>query len=206
MSRYVSIDLELEQPNGPQVNDSKSDKPKIIQLGVVAFELDTENPVILEQRTFHLRYDKGLSTFIKSLTSINDEDLANPECEDSLEAINELTQVIKRHNASRRIVEWGSGDLSALREEAGLTIDDAFKLGIARNTINVRVLYDLFMIANGLNPKGGLGSAIKRMNLVFQSTTYKGRNKGIHWAEADALNTAVIFNKIMSLIKGTFPN
>jgi hypothetical protein len=40
-----------------------------------------------------------------------------------------------------------------------------------------------------------------KVGLQFKGTRYKDKNKGKHWAEADALNTARIFNRLCNLYK-----
>jgi hypothetical protein len=42
---------------------------------------------------------------------------------------------------------------------------------------------------------------MSKVNLNFKNTTFEDKNKGAHWAETDAMNTARIFNKLIELLK-----
>lgn len=200
MNRYIAIDLELEQPNSNnQTPDSQTDKEKIIQAGVVVFELTSEEPVILFSKTFMLNYDKPLSGFIKSLTSITDSDV-NSATLTSMDILGIISALRQEYGASRQIVEWGAGDTKALLLESNSTSDD---VGLARSQINVKTLFQCYALANNIKTKGGLSKSMGKLGLQFKGTHYNGRNRGVHWAEADALNTARIFNKIINLMKRT---
>ena len=198
MNKFIAIDLELEQPrSNQQTSDSQTDKEKIIQAGIVVFELSGDEPVILFSSTYMLNYNNPLSTFIKSLTSISDSDVNNATLttKDILGIISALRQ---EYGASRQIVEWGAGDTKALLQESNLTSDD---VGLVRSQINVKTLFQCYALANDIKTKGGLSKSMGRLGLQFKGTHYNGKNRGVHWAEADALNTARIFNKIINLMK-----
>lgn len=200
--RYIAIDLELEQPNtNQQTPDSQTDIEKIIQVGVVVFEISTNEPTILFSNTYMVKYDKPLSGFIKSLTSISDSDVNNATL-NAIDIIGIIQALRKEYGASRQIVEWGAGDTKALMREAELTEQELNEIyGFARSQINVKTLFQAYALANDIKSRGGLSKSMGKLGLQFKGTHYKGKNRGVHWAEADALNTARIFNKIIQLMK-----
>lgn len=204
MNRYIAIDLELEQPrSNQQTPDSQTDKEKIIQAGIVVFELTDSEPIILHSETYMLNYEKNLSTFIKNLTSIEDKDVNNAEY-NAIGIIAEIRELRELWNTSRQIIEWGSGDTKCLMEEAYLTPEDLSDIwGFARSQINVKTLFQCYALANNIKTRGGLSKSMGKLGLQFKGTRYNGKNRGVHWAEADALNTARIFNKIINLMKRT---
>ncbi len=202
--KYLAIDLEIEQPrSNPQTLDSMTDTPELIQAGIVVFELAAGEPTVLFSKTYMVNYPYELSNFIKALTSISDEDVnkATLQAKDILDIIRALMQ---EYGTSRQIVEWGSGDTKFIAEKAGLDTEQLGDLyGIARSQINVKTLFQCYALANDIKTKGGLSKSMGKLGMGFKSTHYKGRNRGCHWAESDALNTARIFNKLISLMRRT---
>jgi len=195
--RFVVIDTELEQPNSRfDTTDSAITHEKIIQVGIAILELG--NGVIYSE-TINIFYDKPLSAFIKKLTSITDSDLNTSSMTSEL-ALKKIAYLREIYGASRQIVEWGSGDVSTLKKEAN--IDNEYsELGLARSTINAKVLCQCYLLANGLKTKGGLSKSMAKLNVPFKNTTYNGKNKGAHWAETDAVNTALIFEELIQRMK-----
>ena len=200
--RYISIDLEIEQPfTNIQCPDSKASTQKLIQVGIVVFELAGGEPTILHSETMNIFYPLPLSTFIKTLTSISDEDVNNAS-DFPIDALRRLSDLRGSYDTSRQIVEWGSGDTTFLLEQAGVTQSDFNQMyGFARSTINVKVLFQCYALANEIKTKGGLSKSMNKLGLQFQGTRYKGKNKGCHWAEADALNTARVYNELINLMR-----
>ena len=200
--KFITIDLEIEQPyTNIQSPDSRTDKQELIQIGIVVFEIVEFEPVILHSETMNIFYGEPLSIFIKTLTSISDENV-NSSDNHAIDGVVRLRELQQQFDTSRQIVEWGSGDISFLLESAGIS-QSLFnsKYGFARSTINVKVLYQLYAMMNGKKVRGGLSTSMGKLGLQFKGTRYKGHNKGKHWAEADALNTARIFNRLCNLIK-----
>lgn len=197
--RFIVIDLELEQPlTNVQVNDSHLlDHEKIIQLGFVVLELGDE-PKFLHEEVIHLHYDKPLSTFIKTLTSIADNDL-NTSTNDATSCLKRLKEVRELYQASRQIVEWGGSDIKCLSDEAKCNIHDDY--GFARSGINAKHLFQMYALANGIKSRSGLSKSMSRLGIPFVNTRYEGKNKGCHWALTDAKNTAILFNEILKLMK-----
>lgn len=202
MNRFLCIDLEIEQPyTNPQTPDSNTKVSKLIQVGIVVFQLSPGEPIILESQTMNIQYDQPLSQFIKTLTSISDEDV-NTATDGARDALRRLSDLRGTYDASRQIVEWGQGDVEFLLQEAESSKDEFTSMfGFGRSTINVKVLYQLYAMMNGKKRQGGLSTSMAKVGLQFKGTKYKGKNKGKHWAEADALNTARIFNTLCNLIK-----
>jgi|GEM_PF-3781420 inhibitor of KinA sporulation pathway (predicted exonuclease) len=196
--RFIAIDLELEQPKtNPQTPDSAVEQERIIQVGLVVFELGTEITV-LESRTIFVSYEYPLSNFIKTLTGIQDFQV-NDSSNTLVDVVSSIKWLREFYNTSRQIVEWGSGDINCLRNELSLS-EDEFRIatGLARSTINAKVLFQLYAVKAGLKAQGGLGKSLRKLGLEFQPTKYNGKQYGSHWAESDALNTAIIFNFIMN--------
>jgi DNA polymerase III alpha subunit (gram-positive type) len=200
--RFIAIDLELEQPNtNHQTPDSKTSDEVIIQVGVVVFELAKDEPTILHSETIFLNYPAPLSQFIKTLTSITDEQV-NSSTHSPFFALERIAILRRDYEASRQIVEWGSGDTLALREHSGVSLENFVKrYGFARSTINVKNIYQCYALANNIKRQGGLSKSMSKVNLNFKNTTFEDKNKGAHWAETDAMNTARIFNKLIELLK-----
>lgn len=200
--RFIAIDLELEQPcSKPQTYDSKTAEEVIIQVGIVVFELSKEDPIILHSETIFLHYPYPLSEFIKTLTSITDEQV-NTATLAPYHALTRIGILREQYGTSRQIVEWGAGDTLELREHSGVSLDNFVnKLGFARSTINVKNIFQCYALANNIKQRGGLSKSMAKLNVEFKNTNYEGRNKGAHWAETDALNTARIFNKLINLMR-----
>jgi inhibitor of KinA sporulation pathway (predicted exonuclease) len=200
--RFIALDTEIEQPyTREDTKDSFTAVPKLIQVGIVVFEIAEEEPVIIHSETMNINYNYPLSAFIKTLTSITDEDVNESE-NSALDAVTRLRHLQQLFDTSRQLVEWGSGDVTFITEQAELT-ETAMNLvyGFARSTINVKVLFQVYAMMNGKKRQGGLSSSMAKVGLQFKGTRYKDKNKGKHWAEADALNTARIFNKLCNLYK-----
>lgn len=194
--RYITIDLEIEQPNTRfDTTDSAIDHEKIIQVGIAILELGKG---IIHSETINIHYDKPISAFIKKLTGITEEDLVDSTMTSEL-ALKKIAYLREVFGTDRKIVEWGSGDMALLVKETGL--NPYSDLGLARSTINAKVLFQCYAVANGIKEKGGLSKSMGKLNLGFKNTHYKGRNRGAHWAETDAVNTALIFEELMKRMK-----
>ena len=98
--RYA-LDLELEQgKTNPKTPDSQLDSPKIIQIGVVFFNSLTKE--VLGRYKWYINIGVPLSSLIKKLTGITDDDLRHG-CSIQ-EAYDMLLRLIVEHNANRRPV------------------------------------------------------------------------------------------------------
>lgn len=198
MSRYIAIDLELEQPfSNNQTPDSCTDTEHIIQVGIVVFELAAQEPTILASETHFVEYGNPISEFIRTLTGITNEQV-NTAHHTALTVVHRLNTLRNFFDTSRQIVEWGGGDVVALLKQANL---EPGSLGFARSTINAKTLFQCYCVANDKKPKSGLSKSLEKVGLDFKCTHYDGKNRGKHWAESDALNTARIFNKLINLFR-----
>jgi inhibitor of KinA sporulation pathway (predicted exonuclease) len=200
--KFLCLDLEIEQPyTRADTPDSKVSEPKLIQAGIVVFEIAPVEPIILFSETIHVKYDYPISQFIKTLTSIEDEDVNNSTDLPS-DVLGRLQHLRQLYDTSRQIVEWGSGDVSFLIEQADCSQELLHsKYGFARSTINAKMLFQVYAMMNDKKRQGGLSTSMAKLGLQFQGTSYNGKNKGKHWAEADALNTARVFNRLCNLIR-----
>lgn len=199
--RFLAADLELEQPkSNPQTPDSRILTEKIIQVGIVVFETGEECK-ILHSETMNINYNRPLSEFIKTLTSIKQEDVENSQYT-SADAMKKIGYLMGVYGADRRIVEWGGGDVRALQRETGFSDDFCYQLGLTtRSSFNAKNLFQCYAMMNNIKARGGLSKSLTKMGLMFKNTTYNGSNKGAHWAETDALNTAIIFNELLQRMK-----
>lgn len=199
----LSIDLELEQPNcDPECQDSKIDKPKIIQLGYCVFKTQEDDDIqIIESGALYLNYTLGLSNFIKDLTKITDKDLLESN-EDALSALKLLGDLIKKYKCDRRIIEWGNYDLDELIQEAKELDEKETNYLIpffGRTKFNAAMIYCLYRQRNNLNT-GSLKASCKWEGLHPLPLRRNGKNKTYHDAEVDAIQTARIFNLCLKKI------
>lgn len=165
MNRW-SYDIELEQPyTNPQTPDSKLDSPKIIQIGVVFFNIKTKE--ILEQKKWYINIGVPLSTFIKKLTNITQSEIDQGITIG--QAYEELMFLIKKYKAFNQPITWGTGDLQALRSEVMLT-GAKWELGHAE--FNTKALYQMYSQLNGLKWRGGLATCMERCGLKFQGRAH----------------------------------
>jgi inhibitor of KinA sporulation pathway (predicted exonuclease) len=199
--RFLAADLELEQPkSNPQTPDSRILTEKIIQVGICVFETGEEFK-LLHSETMHINYNRPLSEFIKTLTSIKQEDVESSPYT-TADALKKIGYLMRIYETDRRIVEWGGGDVKALQRETGFSDDFCYELGLTtRNSFNAKILFQCYAMMNGIKAKGGLSKSVAKMGLDFRNTNYNGSNKGAHWAETDALNTAMIFNELLQRMK-----
>ena len=200
--RFIAIDLELEQPSShAQTADSVINEEYIIQAGIVVFELAAQEPTILHSETMFVHYPHPVSKYIKALTSITDEQV-NEADTDIQSVVHRLAHLRSLFDTSRQIVEWGGGDVKAIQNQARLTSSAWHSFtGFARSTINAKTLYQCYALANGIKAQGGLSKSMSKLKLQFKCTRYEDQNRGAHWAESDALNTARIFNKLIELMR-----
>jgi len=179
----IALDLELEQPNSNrQVTDSVLLEEKIIQVGYCIFNADTGE--FLKEFCKEVNIGVPLSTFIKNLTGITDEQISKGIT--LLEIINELHADALLFNVDRKILTWGGGDQEAIIKE--LPKDYPWKFG--RSSFNVKHLYQLYRDIKNQKVSSGLKKSINRMGITFEGSA--------HNALVDAKNTAKIY---MELIK-----
>lgn len=188
--RHCALDLELEQPkSNPQTPDSLLEEEKIIQVGYVIYELEPEFKV-LEKVSRFVNIGVPLSQFIKDLTRISDEQIANGT---TIEAIyDELVEKQKQYRFVRGVKQWGGGDMDCLRKEVP---NSRWEFG--RSGVNIKHLYQTYAEATGKNRSGGLSRSMAKCGLIWE-----GRGK--HDAMLDALNTARFHNFFYSTFKRAY--
>jgi inhibitor of KinA sporulation pathway (predicted exonuclease) len=194
-NKYISIDLELEQPyTNPQTPDSQTEESVIIQVGAVAFEVGPQMS-ILEQYCINLHYDQPLSEFIKKLTGITDEQV-NKSVYTERSAFQVLRDLRDRHDCNRLMIQWGHGDYESLLKNT-----PEYRSKFGHSAINTKHLHRLYCASNNKNGSGGLAKAMSRHGLQFQCLNLDGKTVGKHNALVDAYNTAIIFNYLYNKMK-----
>lgn len=177
----IAIDLELH-------SDGKT-TGKIIQLGYSIF--NTETSEVLYTGGDFIQTGEPLSDYIISLTGIQERYIQEQGVTLQQAYENMYTKCEEFNVRFAQIIEWGSGDVSQLKEELGNSV--SWKFG--RASLNLKAVYQMFRIANRENYSGGLKRSIKNLGKEFQSfkDPVTGRMRGNHDARADALNTALMY-------------
>lgn len=198
--RRLSLDLEL---NVDGVNPTED----IVQVGYSAFDTETG---IIETTGDYIKIDKPLHPYIITLTGISQKDI-DTKGVSLIEAYNNLLAFCDKHEIkSRQAVTWGAGDMPELKaqlEDIAMFILEGPGWRFGRAECNVKVVYQMYMIANGKNPSGGLGKSLKKLGLAFEpfldvvSTSGAVRQRGAHDARADALNTAKMYLYLQNKLK-----
>ena len=189
--KYVALDLELEQhKSNSSTPDSLLDKESIIQVGFVIFELEPEFKV-LESYCKCVNIKVPLSTFIKNLTHISDEDIAGGVT--LAETYADLCNIVEKHSTSRIVRQWGGGDMECYKDELE-SLGAIDKWAFGRSGFNVKHLFQTFAQANAISWRGGLTRSMTKCGLKWQG----GRK---HNALADAHNTAYIFDYLYKQLK-----
>jgi inhibitor of KinA sporulation pathway (predicted exonuclease) len=180
---YIAFDLELEQPNtNKDAPDSLLTEEKIIQLGYTIFN---ESGETLKDQLFNINIGVPLSSFIKQLTKITDEQISAGTTID--EAYQNLVNDSKTFGASRVLLQWGGGDDTSLRKE--ITSEWIF----GRSALNVKHLFRVYAEANGMRHSGGLRKSMSKVGLHF-----KGK---AHNALVDAKNTGIMYLWLLNKYK-----
>lgn len=192
--KFIAIDLELEQPyTNIQTPDSVINVERIIQLGAVVFD----ETGILETLCYNIQYPHKLSEFISKLTGIKSETVNNSTL--SLEdAVNLLKLKREEYGAERNLIQWGAGDTEAIQLEIGKPLYD---FGFGRSSINVAHLFKAYSWVNDVSVKGGLKKAFNHFQLKSPAIRFDGNNLGFHNAAFDAAVTALVFNKLLEVLK-----
>jgi inhibitor of KinA sporulation pathway (predicted exonuclease) len=183
-----AFDLELEQPStNPQTLDSKLSEAKIIQIGVVFFNVITGQTI--ESKKWYINIGVPLSKFIKSLTNISQNDIDTGTTIEN--AYEELVYLIKKHKAFKQPVVWGSGDLLALKKEV---VSKNIPWLLGSGEMNVKALYQLYAQLHGLKWRGGLETSMHRLGIKFQGRA--------HDALVDAENTKLMLLHLSKSFRG----
>jgi inhibitor of KinA sporulation pathway (predicted exonuclease) len=167
----ISIDLEMNQPSG-----------RIIAIGAVAFN---DNGIV---DTFHewVNPNEPLNDFIRTLCHV-DVDLGSM---DQLDDVYDKFKIfVEKHGCHRQAIAWGGGDCRTLKQQISASKDWC----LGRTEMNVKCLVQAILHSRGVKVQGGLSKSLGKFGLKFQGTK--------HRADSDALNTALLYLKIISLFK-----
>lgn len=167
----ISLDLEMNQPSG-----------RIIAIGAVVFEDDK----ILD--TFHewVNPNEPLNDYIKNLCNV-DVDLSTVDLLDDV--YDRFKLFVEKYKCHRQAIAWGGRDCRALKGQLSSSKDWC----LGHTEMNVKCLVQAVLVAKGVKTQGGLAKSLVKFGLKFQGTKHK--------ADCDALNTALLYIKIIQLFK-----
>lgn len=184
---FLSIDLELEQPNTrSQTSDSFISEVKIIQLGCAVIDCNTFE--VVEHKCYTLHYPHKLSDYIVKLTGISSKSV-NESVITLKEAYEDMIKLKLKHSCNDHILQWGQGDLKAICTE--LRINSSF------TSLNVKDFYKIYALKYKLKTRCGLVKAANNLGIKnFCIREEGGNNLGAHNALYDAALTAVVFGEL----------
>jgi inhibitor of KinA sporulation pathway (predicted exonuclease) len=191
----LSLDLELN-------NDEKNTiLMEIIQVGYTFY--DTESKEFFTYGDY-VKIDAPLTPYIIKLTGITQDELDTRGV--TLEqAYSNLVARCAQHGYTKgSVITWGGGDMQELK--AALQNP---KWIFGRRERDVKQVYIMVKEALGINLKrGGLKSSCQDFGVGW--TPYKDevapgkiRQRTAHDARCDALNTMIIHNKLIEIMKGS---
>lgn len=165
------LDLENNQP---------SDYP--IELGYVIW--DTNKKIALCHRDIVIRDSEDeLNPEVAQLTHLTQEQINNGQ--ELVVAIMQMQMDIEQYKASAYIGQWGGGDVDVLKRFSRIHTEWIRKSKI----INIKHLFESYMIAKNKSHKAGLIKACKTLQLDFLGVP--------HNAYCDALNTARVYQYLL---------
>jgi inhibitor of KinA sporulation pathway (predicted exonuclease) len=170
----MALDIEFNQP-------SKA----IIQIGVAVFNV--ESGAILATGRYYINPNETLNPFIIDLCGISQEQVNSGMTVD--EAYILIKLMYEDYNCDLNLVTWGGGDSDAFK--AAVAPELGWRYG--RRWQDAKTLYQAYMLSKGAKVQAGLAKALTRLGGAF-----KGRK---HDAMDDAINTAVIYCKLIKLFK-----
>lgn len=173
----VSLDLELNK----QGNHTTS----IIQIGLCIFNINTR--VLIDNACLYVNSRETLNPFIVNLTGITQTQHDNGIS--LLDAYSQVKSICNRYGALR-MVTWGSGDHETLKKQLNIEHPEWI---FGRGYWDTKKLYQSYRLANQLSIQSGLSKSMAKMGLQF-----KGRK---HNAKDDAINTALMFMRMLELMK-----
>ena len=190
----VFLDLELNKTHDEDIRESKT--TDIIQIGAAILDTSTGTIIDTFSRFCNLstRLDSGelrLSKFIVKLTGITDEQI-NSSGIPLEQAYNELIAWIKKHEASRIVGTWGSGDLDCLRSQLPTNIVWHFSRFDSTGYYDVKKMFQSYQIINNAKWQGGLRKAINVLDIQLDG------KRTYHNAEFDAIMTAKVYYYLVS--------
>jgi len=192
--RIPSFDIECNQPSN-----------EIIELGAVVG--DTKMGLIIAKFSVLIKCSEPLSEWPKAHCKITDEMLAT-EGVTLIEGYEKLKSFITEHCKLKdgevvNPLTWGGPDTEMLREQLARQgrvfaanndrADPKEKFIFGSRSEDVKTIFRALCDANDLDRLGGLRKSMKRLELKFEGQT--------HRALPDALNTFLMYCKMLNLIK-----
>lgn len=181
----LSIDIELNQLN---------DKPKVIEIGAVAFKSHTGE--IIETFQTYINPQEEITPFITDLTKITNENVANAPL------ISEGYRLLKdfhhKHRCPRNPIVWGSGvrnDSNTIWLESGVEEDNFMGFRV----IDAKTLYQSYKMHTNGKLKNGLKASCESLGIGWD-----GKYGESHGALADSHNTARIWFYLISKMANGF--
>ena len=189
ITRFLALDLELNQPSN-----------KIIQIGACVGDIETREILdtfsVFVNPNEELGYCNGGENdgkTITDLTGITQSDVDNGV--NLREAYLQLLDFSKDYNCFINPVTWGGGDSEEIRRQLYEDPNNSdIPWAFGRRWIDAKTLFVSWRFANGEPIKGGLARSMLKLGLQFQ-----GRK---HDAEDDAINTLLVYFKLLDLLKG----
>lgn len=199
---WVSFDMEMNNDKDGRVTD-------IIQLGAVAFNIDTGdvedvlkvyiNTSLQDFKTWKklkingtvasdLSYNIPLSDFITTLTGITETDLFTKGVS-LMKGYNLLQEFLKRNKAFRDPICWGGNDALYLKnqliQKCGWSEEVYGRFAFGSNYFDTKKIFQIYCQQNDLSIKSGMAKSMRRLGLTFT-----GR---IHDALDDSINNKEVF-------------
>lgn len=181
----ISLDLELNMPSG-----------KIIEVGYVIFNVKTKK--VLLEKSILVEPMEVITEEITQLTGITNEMVRGQKS--IYQAFEELLADKEKYQASKYVVQWGSGDIHQLIKQGHVKTDNPFNTSSYFGTryYDVKSLCDIYQMAIPQGKtKGGLQIAMKRLGIEPQRLP-------AHRALPDAYNTMLVFNYLVDKFKLSF--
>jgi inhibitor of KinA sporulation pathway (predicted exonuclease) len=192
---FTSLDLEMNQPSG-----------KIIQVGACVGDVITGE--VFEKLRVYVKIDEPLDARIAALCRITQaqlDELGVP----LVEAYGRVSALHRKYDTFTNALTWGGDDSGELQDQVfshlglGLTSSDQTKHGVmhsagvpwvfGRKSIDIKLTYQMWALANGVKMRGGLARSLTRLGLNFQGTK--------HDACDDAFNTFRISHAMMKFFR-----
>jgi len=158
---------------------------KIIEIGLTVAHLPSRK--ILDKQHFFVNPNETLSDYIKTLTSITQQDV---------DTANDISQVMKdvslylyQYSTHKQPITWGSGDLYQIRKQAPKDIP--FPFGYTE--MNIKCIHQAIKTAQGVSTQGGLSKSMNYWGLKFEGI----KHRAIH----DSYNTMRLYFKILDFLK-----
>lgn len=164
MSKYLVIDLEMNQPSNT-----------IIEIGYVVGD---KTGRVFENESIFVKTEEQIAPYITDLTGISNELLSEKGLHPSL--ISDLVNsIIAKHNVSLKAITWGAGDVRLL-------LNQFPQINLHNRYLDMKTIYQLEAIANNKTMAKGLFNAAT--SLGINNGAYVA-----HRAKDDALVTYLVF-------------